>query len=144
MKHQELEVTGRNVFVFPWRTKQRVVWVRFTDLKKKKISHCSLSTVVPVVVVKSLSCIWLFFDPMDQPSRLLSPWDSPGKNTGVCCHFFPSQSPALQVNSLPLSHQGSLHKGPYIHTISPEPPFNPWVRSYYYPHSTYEELSVRS
>ena len=22
-----------------------------------------------------------------QPSRLPSPWDSPGKNTGVCCHF---------------------------------------------------------
>ena len=24
-------------------------------------------------------------DPMD-PSRLLRPWDSPGKNTGVGCH----------------------------------------------------------
>ena len=22
-----------------------------------------------------------------QPTRLLHPWDSPGKNTGVCCHF---------------------------------------------------------
>ena len=22
-----------------------------------------------------------------QPTRLPSPWDSPGKNTGVCCHF---------------------------------------------------------
>ena len=22
-----------------------------------------------------------------QPARLLWPWDSPGKNTGVCCHF---------------------------------------------------------
>ena len=21
------------------------------------------------------------------PTRLLRPWDSPGKNTGVCCHF---------------------------------------------------------
>ena len=27
-------------------------------------------------------------DPMDcSPSRLLYPWDSPGKNTGVDCHF---------------------------------------------------------
>ena len=31
-----------------------------------------------------------------QPSRLLSPWDSPGKDTGVCCHallqgIFPTQ-----------------------------------------------------
>ena len=27
-------------------------------------------------------------DPIDwQPTRLLCPWDSPGKNTGVGCHF---------------------------------------------------------
>ena len=24
-----------------------------------------------------------------QPTRLLCPWDSPGKNTGVGCHFLP-------------------------------------------------------
>ena len=51
------------------------------------------------------------------PTRLLRPWNFPGKNTGVCCRFllqgiFPSQgsNPHLrhwQVNSLPLSHQGS-------------------------------------
>ena len=45
-----------------------------------------------------------------QPTRLLCPWDSPGKNIGVSCHFllhgiFLSQganlgSPALQVDSL--------------------------------------------
>ena len=43
--------------------------------------------------------------------------DSPGKNTGVGCHFLSSgdlldpgierMSPMLQVDSLPLSHQGS-------------------------------------
>ena len=52
-----------------------------------------------------------------QPTRLLCPWDFPGKNTGVGCHFllqgiFPTQglNPCLlhwQVSSLPLSHQGS-------------------------------------
>ena len=26
-------------------------------------------------------------DPRGQPTRLLCPWDSPGKNTGVGCHF---------------------------------------------------------
>ena len=46
-----------------------------------------------------------------------SPWDSPGKNTGVGCHFLlqgifrtqgiKSTSPVWPVNSLPLSHQGS-------------------------------------
>ena len=25
--------------------------------------------------------------PRWQPTRLPHPWDSPGKNTGVCCHF---------------------------------------------------------
>jgi len=51
------------------------------------------------------------------PSRLLCPWGSPGKNTGVGCHFLlqgnlpdsgikplSSSSPALQVDSLLLSH----------------------------------------
>ena len=51
-------------------------------------------------------------------ARLLYPWNSSGKNTGVGCHFllqgiFPTQesnlgvSPALQADSLPLSCQGS-------------------------------------
>ena len=35
-----------------------------------------------------------------QPTRLLFPWDSPGKNTGVGCHvllqgIFPTQEPNL-------------------------------------------------
>ena len=52
-----------------------------------------------------------------QPARLLSPWDSPGRNTRVGCHFLlqgnlpdsriESVSPAWQADSLPLSHQGS-------------------------------------
>ena len=55
-----------------------------------------------------------------QPARLLCPWDSPGKNTGVGCHFllqgiFPTQGSNqcllrllhLQVDSLPLSCLGS-------------------------------------
>ena len=48
----------------------------------------------------------------------LCPWDFPGKNTGVSCHFqgiweiFPTQGLNLcllhwQADSLPLSHQGS-------------------------------------
>ena len=28
-----------------------------------------------------------------QPTRLLCPWDSPGKNTGVGCHLLLHQSP---------------------------------------------------
>ena len=35
------------------------------------------------IVVQLLSCSWLFCD----PARLPSPWNFPGKNTGVGCHF---------------------------------------------------------
>ena len=52
-----------------------------------------------------------------QPTRLLCPWDSPGKNTGLWCHFllqgiFSTQVSNLhllqwQADSLPLSRQGS-------------------------------------
>ena len=46
--------------------------------------------------VKSLSHVQLFVTPWTPPTRLLHPWDSPGKNTGVGCHFllqgiFPTQ-----------------------------------------------------
>ena len=54
-----------------------------------------------------------------QLTRLLCPWDSPGKNTGVGCHFllqgiFPTQGmnsclPHWQGDSLPLNHLGSLY-----------------------------------
>ena len=59
-----------------------------------------------------------FCNPMDcsPPGSSLCPWDFPGKNTGVGCHFllqeiFPPQglNPHLlhwQVDSLPLSHEG--------------------------------------
>ncbi|KAM7232407.1 hypothetical protein CapIbe_017168, partial [Capra ibex] len=53
-------------------------------------------------------------------ARLFSPWDLPGKNTGVGCHFllqgiFPKQGLNLhlfhllhwQVGSFPLLHLGS-------------------------------------
>ena len=37
---------------------------------------------------KSLQSCQTLCDPIDgKPTRLLCPWDSPGKNTGVGCHF---------------------------------------------------------
>ena len=57
---------------------------------------------------------------MDCSRRLLSPWDFPGKNTGVGCHFLLQEIFLIQgLNSgLPhcrqtlyrLSHQGDVHK----------------------------------
>ena len=61
---------------------------------------------------------------------LLCPWDSSGMNPGVCSHFLPwgdfpdpgieSEStgfPALQVDSLPLSHQRSPGVCVYIYVF---------------------------
>ena len=66
---------------------------------------------------RSLSHVQLLWPHGRKPTRLLCPWDFPGKNTGVGCQFllqgiFPTQgsnSSLLnwQAGSLPLSHQGN-------------------------------------
>ena len=72
------------------------------------------------VYVQSLSHVWVFETPWTPPTRLLCPWSSPGKNTGVGCHFFfqgifPTQGSKLQlllwqVNSPPLHYLRSPSK----------------------------------
>ena len=70
--------------------------------------------------VMSLSSVQLFVTPWTVPTRLLHPWNFPGKSTGVGCHFllqgiFPTQglNPGLlhwKQMLYRLSHQGSLEK----------------------------------
>ena len=73
-----------------------------------------------VVCSAVANSLWL------QPTRLLCPWDSPGKNTGVGCHaylqeIFPTQELNMhllhllpwQSDSLPLSHLGGPQKWNY-------------------------------
>ena len=70
---------------------------------------------------KTLSRFWLLRPCELEPARLLCPWESPGKNTGVGCHFpfqgiFLIQGSNLsllcllhwQVDSLPLVPTGKL------------------------------------
>ena len=48
------------------------------------------SPLIPIAIVtaKSLQSCPTLCDPQRwQPTRLICPWDSPGKNTGVGCHF---------------------------------------------------------
>ena len=46
------------------------------------------SSVVKLLLMLSrFSCVRLFATQRRQPTRLPHPWDSPGKNTGVGCHF---------------------------------------------------------
>ena len=47
----------------------------------------SAATQVSVTSVHSLSHVRLCVTHRWQPTRLPCPWDSPGKNTGVGCHF---------------------------------------------------------
>ena len=51
------------------------------------IHSLGLSSVTISVKCELPSCVWLFVTLWLEPARLLCPWDSPGKNTRVCCHF---------------------------------------------------------
>ena len=86
---------------------------------RKALAHWAaafgLIMVIPpscCLVIKSCPTLC---DPLDcSPARLLCPWDFPGKNTGMGCHFllqgiFLDQGSNLhflhwQVDSLPLNH----------------------------------------
>ena len=76
------------------------------------------------------------------PAKLLCPWDTPGKNTGVDCHFlfqgiFPTQGsnpglPHCRQTLYPLSHQGSFASTDSKLPIHPFPnPSPPWHSSVY-------------
>ena len=43
--------------------------------------------VLLLLLLSRFSRVQLFMTPRRQPTRLARPWDSPGKNTGVGCHF---------------------------------------------------------
>ena len=71
-----------------------------------------------------------------QPTRLLCPWDSPGRNTGVGCHVLlqGSSQPGdqtciclclLHCRSIlyPLSHRGSPAKIGHSFPLTPQPNF---------------------
>ena len=62
-------------------------WCRHNDVWLLNMSGDTFLTYICVCSVTPL-CPTLC-DPMDwlQPARLLCPWDFPGKNTGVGCHF---------------------------------------------------------
>ena len=73
----------------------------------------------PFIILLMVSGVQLFTTCGLQPTRLPSPWDFSGKNTGVCCHFllqriFPTQG----FNLHPLHWQvGSLPGKPIIYFI---------------------------
>ena len=99
-------------------------WVLKTDLKYYLSVNCNIEwkwSVSCLVVSYSLQTHGLY------PTRILCLQDSPGKNTGVGCHFLlqgnfltqglNSHLLHWQVNSLPLSHLRSPHML-IIHSIT--------------------------
>ena len=78
-----------------------------------------------LLLVKLLSRVRLFATPGMQPTRLLRPWNFPGKRTGAGCHFLlqgiiPTQGlnpglPYCRQMLYHLSHQGSPSSS-YVHT----------------------------
>ena len=72
-----------------------------------------------------------------QPTRLPRPWDSPGKNTGVGCHFLLQ---CVKVKSL--SHVRLLAT-PWTAAYQ-GPPLMGFARQEYYPfHTTYENIHIK-
>ena len=86
--------------------------------------------------VQSLSPVQILATLWTLPTRLLCPWDFPGKNTELDCHslvqgIFPTQglnpSPALLADSLLLSHQGEMQTS--------SPTWIPhWILSFHFHH----------
>ena len=74
-----------------------------------------------VCVCESLSRVWLFVTPCTVACQVSHSWDFLGKNTGVGCHLLLQRisltrgsnhvSCTGQMDSLPLSHQGSPQGG---------------------------------
>ena len=46
-----------------------------------------MHNLIAAAAAKSFQSYLTLCNPRQQPTRLLCPWDSPGKNTGVGCHF---------------------------------------------------------
>ena len=72
---------------------------------------------------KSLQSCPTLCDPRWQPTRLAIPWDSPGKNTGVGCHFLlqcmkvKSESEVAQSCPTPSNPMDCSPPGSSIHEI---------------------------
>ena len=81
-------------------------WELGGRLKREEIYVCECS--VASVIYDSLQPFGL------QPTRLLSPWDSPGKNTGVGCHTLLQETfPTQELNWGLLSIRQILHQLSY-------------------------------
>ena len=62
---------------------QNYPYVKYRESLQEQIPKLSLLLLLPLL----LSCFSRVRSHRRQPTRLPHPWDTPGKNTGVGCHF---------------------------------------------------------
>ena len=114
----------QNCEIINFRCKLRSLWYYVTDAPANEYTYFLLQTAWKWSESEKWSCS-VMSDSLQPrglyPTRLLHPWDSPGKNTGVGYHFllqgtFPTQGsnpglPHWRQTLYPLSHQGSPTNG---------------------------------
>ena len=109
-----LDLCKERIYSRDYCNTENILTVRFVEVPKVRQGRALL---LLLLLLSWKSCPTLMRSHGLQPARLLCPWDFPGKNTGVGCHFllqrvFPTQGSNLhlwhwQAGSSPLSHQGS-------------------------------------
>ena len=76
----------RNHFLLCWRWNKARSCFPELNSHKAGVSPNGLTSKLGVVVCAP-SCVWLFAALWQAAARLLWPWGSPGKNSGVGCHL---------------------------------------------------------
>ena len=85
--------------------------------------HPCVRKYLLLLLLSCFSHVRLCVTPERQPSRLPRPWDSPGKNTGVSCHFLPqcmkvkSESEVAQSCLTPSDPMDCSPPGSSVHGI---------------------------
>ena len=92
----------------------------YIDKPMKSLRPCSVIQEPSCCCLVTKLCLTLCDSMACSPARVFCPWDFPGKNTGVGCHFLlqgiflaQESNPCLlhwQADSLPLSHQEALQE----------------------------------
>ena len=74
-----------------WQSQWRDGQSTFIPVSQHFLSHQDFFFVggrwLLLLLLSCFSHVWLCATPWRQPTRLSHPWDPPGKNTGVGCHF---------------------------------------------------------
>ena len=92
VKYVQDSLMKLNRFLYCSTSQSFLLIIGFVHFKYRQLKNCVTHTHTINVCAKSLqSCLTLLRPHGLQPARLLCPWDSAGKNTGVGCHFLLQQ-----------------------------------------------------